>query len=110
MPAGFSQMGGQVLLPGPAGSSPLAFCLREHHLGQRQGGADGAAGAAWFLGWQSRLSCFGRAVQPPSLLHLGSAPGGVLSHPAACPCHAQRLGPELSQQGRETKAGKETHR
>lgn len=69
MPAGFSQAGGQVLLPGLAGSSPLAFHLPEHRLGQWRGGADGAAGAAWFLGWQSRLSCFGRAVQPPSLLH-----------------------------------------
>lgn len=69
MPDGFLQAGGQVLLPGPAGSSPLVFRLREHGLGQRQGGADGAAGAARFLGWQSRLSCFGRAVQPPYLLH-----------------------------------------
>lgn len=93
MPAGFLQMGGQVLLPGPAGSSPLAFRLREHHLGQRQGGADGAAGAAWFLGWQSRLSCFGRAVQPPSLLHprLGTWRGSV--SPRSMPLPRAAAGP-----------------
>lgn len=68
-PSSFLQAGGQVLLPGPAGSSPLAFRLHEHRLGQRRGGAGGAAGATRFLGWQSRLSCFSCAVQPPSLLH-----------------------------------------
>lgn len=69
MPASFWQAGGQVLLPGPAGSFPLAFRLLEYCLGQLRGGAGGAAGATWLLSWQSRLSCLGCAVQPPSLLH-----------------------------------------
>lgn len=69
MPSSFLQAGGQVLLPGLAGSSLLAFHLHEHCLGQRRGGASRAAGATRFLSWQSRLSCFCCAVQPPSLLH-----------------------------------------
>lgn len=105
---GFLQAGGQLLLPGLSGSSPLAFHLREQCLGQRRGGADGAAGAARFLGWQSRLSSFVHAVQPPSSLHaLLCTQWGPIS-PAACPCHTQWLCPEAAQQGRETEAGKET--
>lgn len=68
-PSSFLQAGGQVLLPGPAGSSLLAFHLHEHCLGQWRGGAGRAAGATRFLSWQSRLSCFSFAVQQPSLLH-----------------------------------------
>lgn len=60
MLAGSLQPGVQVVLPAQAGSSPLAFCLREHRLGQRQGGA---GRGARFLGWQSRLSSFSCAVR-----------------------------------------------
>ena len=110
MPAGFAWAGGQVLLPGPAGSSPLAFCLHEHCLGQRRGGADGAAGAA--------RSWAGKADFPVSVVQcshhpcctLSSAAGRVPSHPASCPCHTQWLGLEPARRGRETEAGKETHR
>lgn len=40
----FLQPGAQVLLPAQAGSSLPTFCLREHRLGQQEGGA------RWFLG------------------------------------------------------------
>lgn len=46
----------RFFLPAQVGSSLLTFRLREHCLGQQEGGA------RRFLGWQSRLSSLGCTV------------------------------------------------